>query len=196
MKEAAEADGNADFVEPEMPEEIREDIKFKDYISKEKKYVVCLDTLGQDRELTKDQQRFVLNACSKYQSIWAEFEKEKVKQDIELRVASNEADKLWAEENKEAQIEEEAKIVEEKMIEVEDVKDDDHQKLFKTSLSLEYQANFMKDNEEMVRRFEELKKIKTLKYGKLYQAILYLLGYDWDKVTESGTQKFHWKTAK
>lgn len=38
-----------DFPEPDMPEDIRDDILTQPYTCGEKKYIVCLDTLGQDR---------------------------------------------------------------------------------------------------------------------------------------------------
>ena len=179
-----------------MPEEIRENIPFKPYVSKDKKYVICLDTLGQDRKLSDDQMRFALNACQKYKEIWESFEKEKIQQDVVLRVGANESDKAWLEEHKDAQAEEEAKIIEERLVEIEDFADDDHKKLFSTHFALEHQAKFLQENEDMKKRFEDLKQVKVIKFGKIFQALFYFLGYDWDKVVEAGTQSFHWKTAK
>ena len=43
-----------------MPEDIAEDLPLKPYIANDKKYVICIDTLGQDCELTVDQKRFAL----------------------------------------------------------------------------------------------------------------------------------------
>jgi hypothetical protein len=54
----------------------------------------------------------------------------------------------------------------------------------------------MKEREEFKTRMDDFKKYKVVKYGKFMQALMYLLGYDKEKVVEPGTQKFFWKTAK
>lgn len=64
-RDAAVKDGGT-FEEPEMPEDIKDDIKTQPYTCAEKKYIVCLDTLGQDRELTDDQKRFALKSVKKF----------------------------------------------------------------------------------------------------------------------------------
>lgn len=50
--------------------------------------------------------------------------------------------------------------------------------------------------EEFKSRLVQFKDIKVIKYGKFMQALLYFLGYEWDKIVEKGTQKFFWKSAK
>jgi hypothetical protein len=44
-REDAQKNGT-DVAEPEMPEDIKDDIQTKPYNCMEKKYIVCLDTLG------------------------------------------------------------------------------------------------------------------------------------------------------
>ena len=52
------------------------------------------------------------------------------------------------------------------------------------------------DEEKLKPRLDEMKDYKVVKFGRFIQSLLYLLGYDKDKVVEPGTQKFFWKTAK
>jgi len=52
-----------------------EKIEEKPFNIKKKSYVVCLDTLGQDREFTDDQRRFVLETIKKFRAMWEEKER-------------------------------------------------------------------------------------------------------------------------
>lgn len=47
---------------------------------------MCLDTLGQDREFTEDQRRFVLRTVQEFIAIWEEKERSCLRNDIERRV--------------------------------------------------------------------------------------------------------------
>jgi hypothetical protein len=76
---ANKADGaDAGPVEPEEP---WEDIQAKPFITSEQKFVICIDTLGQDRELSDEQKRFALKTAQDFKDAWEKFEKEKVEQD-------------------------------------------------------------------------------------------------------------------
>jgi hypothetical protein len=47
----------------------------------EVKFVVCLDSLGQDREFSEDQRRFVLNTIKRYIQFWEDSEKRALDRD-------------------------------------------------------------------------------------------------------------------
>lgn len=96
-KEAAVKAGEA--FEPEEKEWV--EIANEDFAVQAQKFVVCIDTLGQDRQLTDDQKRFALTTTSKFRELWEVFEKEKVQQDIDLRINVNNADRDWSAENSE-----------------------------------------------------------------------------------------------
>ena len=109
----------------------------------------------------------------------------------------NTTDKEWIGDNKDRILEEEEKYVDDKILEIEDqIVDDDHRTLCGNKFHLEYQCLIFKEREEFQTRFADLKNYKVIKYGKFIQGLLYFLGYDKEKVTEPGTQKFFWKTAK
>ena len=52
-----------------------EKITMKDFIVEEKTFVIGLDTLGQDRQLTEEQKEFVINTAMKFRDTWNEVEK-------------------------------------------------------------------------------------------------------------------------
>ena len=43
------------------------------------------------------------------------------------------------------------------------------------------------ESEDFKTRLDQLKQVTVLKHGKIFQALLYLLGYSWDSVVEPGT---------
>jgi len=51
-------------------------IESSPYQTFEEKWIVCIDTMGQDRELTDEQKRFALSTVQKYKDIWEKVEQE------------------------------------------------------------------------------------------------------------------------
>lgn len=89
------------------------EIETPPFLNKEEKLVVCLDTLGQDRQLTDDQKRFALETVAKFKTAWENFDEQKLRIDRDARIRSNEEDKAWLEENLERLLVQETKFVEE-----------------------------------------------------------------------------------
>ena len=58
---------------------------------------MCLDTLGQDREFTDEQRRFVLETVKNFSSIWERREQENLTKDRNLRLTMAEQDKDYNE---------------------------------------------------------------------------------------------------
>ena len=48
------------------------------------KFVVCLDTMGQDREFTNDQRRFVLETVLAFKKAWEQSEVRVMDNDVEI----------------------------------------------------------------------------------------------------------------
>lgn len=72
-----------------------EKLEEKPFISKKKSYVVCLDTLGQDREFTDEQRRFVLNTIKTFKGLWEEREKQNLTNDRDHRLHELEFEREW-----------------------------------------------------------------------------------------------------
>jgi hypothetical protein len=181
----------------EEPETEWEDIQAAPYNTEEQKFVVCIDTLGQDRELSDDQKRIALQTAQDFKDAWEKFETDKLTGDRDQRMVIGTTDKEWVAENFDKVKDEEEKYVDDKILEIEaDIADDDHRALCGNKFKLEFQCLVFKEREEFQTRFADLKKYKVVKYGKFMQGLLYFLGYTKDSVVETGTQKFFWKTAK
>lgn len=65
------------------PEEVDwPEIKERDFIVSEENYVICMDTIGQDREFTQEEIDFTLKTIFDFKENWTETEKENLKSDI------------------------------------------------------------------------------------------------------------------
>ncbi len=66
-------------------------------MTKPRKFVVCLDTLGQDRTFTDEQRRFALETVKNFAAIWERREGENLTKDRNLRLQMSEIDKEYVE---------------------------------------------------------------------------------------------------
>lgn len=60
-------------------------------------YVVCMNTLGQDRKLTEEQQLYVKRAVQKFRDQWELTEQKNLSDDITMKIASMEKDRVYKE---------------------------------------------------------------------------------------------------
>ena len=66
-----------------------------------------MDTLGQDRELTEDQRRFVLKTIAQFKQIWEEKERENLRRDRDRRIAQLEKERELGDNGEPAKLQEE-----------------------------------------------------------------------------------------
>jgi hypothetical protein len=85
-----------------------------------KKFVVCMDCMGQDRELTADQKRFVLDAVLRFKKHWEEFEHAKLIEDRDALLKEREEDATRFNEEKLADIKQREDDIIEKVFNPED----------------------------------------------------------------------------
>ena len=93
LQEEAEAAG-----EPFVPEKkVFEEITAKPFKTQKVQLVVCLNTLGQDRNFSDDERKAALRTVQQYRDIWEQNEQENLKADIEHRLDQLDADKKYKE---------------------------------------------------------------------------------------------------
>ncbi len=68
---------------------------------------MCLDTLGQDREFTDDQRRFVLETIKNFRAIWEQKERDNLTFDRDHRLGELEFEKEWIEQTENVALAEE-----------------------------------------------------------------------------------------
>lgn len=94
-KQGAEEDGDADqTMNSEALSSSRkwDEIKPKAFKTKKVQFVVCLNTLGQDREFTEEEMKFAQRTIRDFGAQWEKIEHNNLEQDIFMRIASIEHD--------------------------------------------------------------------------------------------------------
>lgn len=79
-------------------------------------FVVCLNTMGQDREFTADEKRFALQTVKQYRDIWEARETENLKKDVLFKINNSDFDKLYKDHYEAQDQQEIEKIIEESVI--------------------------------------------------------------------------------
>jgi hypothetical protein len=74
-----------------------EDIKPQPYLTQKVSFVVCLNTMGQDREFTDDEKKFALRTIRAYRDRWEEVEKSNLEQDVIKTIKRLQFDKEYKE---------------------------------------------------------------------------------------------------
>jgi len=73
------------------------DIEPAPYLTRKETFVVCLNTMGQDREFTKEEKEFALREAQRYRDRWEQLEKENLEADVLRRVQNMAQDKEYKE---------------------------------------------------------------------------------------------------
>ena len=66
-------------------------------MTKKVQYVVCMNTMGQDREFTQDEIKFALDCTKNYRNEWQRIENKNLRADIDRKLDNMEAEKLYRE---------------------------------------------------------------------------------------------------
>lgn len=140
--------------EPFVPEVKEWDkLEEKPFLTKKKSYVVCLDTIGQDREFTDDERRFVLETVKHFRAIWEERERKNLTFDREHRLKEIEFEKEWIEQTENVILnEEEEKYAEEGVIakdnEGNGFQDEDSKELYNRLMRINFTAKLFNERNE------------------------------------------------
>lgn len=174
----------------------------KPFLSTEEKFVVCLDTMGQDREFTPEQRRFVLNTVDKYRKIWEAEQRDNLTRDRDERLSLVKGEASGeAEDREEGDRPEPLAELERHIEEVIAAREDEHlDEEQKDGLSKELRLNKIGETFSMNQEWQDdLKKLtntRVLKMPKILQSLMYLLGFTKEVVCEPNSQSFFWKKAK
>lgn len=146
VKEEKERAGEPYVPEPKEWDKLEE----KPFITKKKQYVVCLDTLGQDREFTDDQRRFVLETIKNFRGIWEEKERQNLTHDRDHRLGELDFEREWIEQTENiALAEEEDKYAEDGVTQKDNegngFPDEESKELYNRLMRLTFTATLFKD---------------------------------------------------
>ncbi len=173
-----------------------EEAKEPEYKTKPLSYVVCLDTLGQDRGFAEEQKRAVAEMVHKYKLRWEDRERLRLTSDRKLKESEKEKDPEFQEKVIPGLQEEEDKAVEEQIAALAEER--------------ELGEEEKKAKEKLIRRETKAKSIATgalkdkvlsingynvVKLPRIMQTLFYLLSYKCEDLCEPETNKLFWKKA-
>ena len=176
-----------------------ERIEEKAYATKKKRYVVCVDTIGQDREMLESERRLVLETVKKFRGIWEEKERESLRRDRERRIAQLEDEKDHIDSGDNVKLaDEEEKFVEDgsSSVDQDQFPDDESKDLFAKNLKIKFLAKLLAENDEWKKSLLSLKDTTVIKMPRILQSVFYLLQFKREDVCQPNSNKFFWKFAK
>jgi len=184
-------EGEEDYLEPPQLEEEKE----PEYLSKEISYVVCLDSLGQDREFTEDQKKFVIDTIKQYKEVWQQHERDLLTEDRKLKEEEQEKDAEFLDKEYSRLREDEKRYIEEKITATTIEMDEDEKREKEDRFKCEFNVKQITEGS-----FREgilnLSKYNVVKMERIMQTLFYLLGYTREDLCEVGTNKLFWKKAR
>lgn len=171
-------------------------IEYADFISNEQKFVVCLDTMGQDRPLTDEQKRFVLTVVQKFRENWERAEKASLIADREAKIAALSKEPAIEAEATQSVLEQIERTVEELLAnEAKEYEDDEQKEIEVGQLRLTATAKVFQTGawEEYIK---EIREQHVIKMPKIVQSLLFLLQEDRAQICEPDSNKLFWKKAR
>jgi len=168
------------------------EIEEREFDFEERKFVLCVDTLGEDRELTEEERKYVSELSEYFVKSWEESEKRQLSRDIDLFI---EAQKNI---NREEFIDNlTQKLSEEISTQYQEDENDTElkQNYKKACIATEFYRGKLQE-EEVKNMIKSLASYRVVKFKTLIQNVMYLLGYQKGQVNHPGTNMLEWKEVK
>lgn len=70
---------------------------YQPFKNQKEQFVICLNTMGQDRQFTADEKNFALTTVRHFKKTWEAVEKKNLERDIAQKIEANDYDKLYKE---------------------------------------------------------------------------------------------------
>ena len=215
IDDAQENGGNVTEIEEEWKNMEWDEIQEKEFEYEEQKYVLCGDTLGEDREIPEEKRARFEELAKFFVKCWEESENRQLSNDIDLQIkyledfnkddylddlndklddaANNKTDNQDEEEEAEGEAEEEAAAAAAGISidkgEVSELKLTYRQAVAKTEV---LKKAFLED-EEIKEYLTMLKDYRVVKYLGIIQTALILIGYTKEEINIPGTNILNWK---
>jgi len=192
--------GDGNTQQPELPQKPEKEIVVEnDFEKKEKKYILSIDTLGQDREFEENEKIFIFEIVKRLRERWEDREKNILLKDREIRLEMKRSEKSYLEINPKDKYQD----IEDKFIKdylTETFGDNQPTDTFKLM-----QENFARSRLilKTIMEDENLKKLvlsfnqmDVIEYEIVFQNILYFIGIDNKEINEEETNKLFWKKSR
>lgn len=177
----------------EEEEKVYEEIVEAPYQTVQIKFIVALDTLGQDRCFDESQVEKVINWVEFFRKEWERAENQCLKRDISCFTVQNLKDQQKINEKQADWAEEEKNLLEEAIKNLDPALPEDLKQIETQSAFLEL---FRKRLIDEFSAILDLVNYHIVKHSKLIKIALYLSGVERASIIEPGTNYLNWKKAK
>ena len=177
----------------EEEEKVFEEIIEAPYKVKEIKFVVALDTLGQDRQFTDEEKQKILNWVEFFANEWERAENQSMKKDVLAHITQSLKDQIKINEKQHDWAEEEKNLIEETYRNLDPNMLDDLKYIESQSALLElYRRRIIEDFPVLL----DFSNYHLVKFGKVFKIAFYLIGVDREAIIEPRTNCISWKKGK
>ena len=190
-------------LESEIEEWKEEPVKLADYDKEDKKLILCLDTLGQDRVFTEDEFKYIINVCKSIKTSLENYEQRLLEKDRDSKIKFDESEtKLKTEgdleeekfyENADNAIAEYYETDEFKELKLEE---NDPRRVIEGNIA---KANYIKSQLLEGSVLETLKTFaewEFVEYEKVFQNLFYFAQAEPILINEPETNKIEWTRAR
>lgn len=202
IEDAEDAGQNVAEIEEEWNNIVWPEIKEKDFEIERKEFVLCADTLGEDRGISEAHRKYLEESANFFVKCWEQSEKNQLSNDIDrqLEYIKN-LNKEEFLKNFNDKFEDD---VNEKIKNYEREQEEEQQQQEPTELQVNYvqayfRAEFLRESlaDEEVKGFiTALKEYRVVKFLGIIQNALILAGYLKEQINVPGTNILDWKKAK
>ena len=161
------------------------------FLVTKKEFVVCIDTLGQDRPISEEDRKYVEELVKLFANSWQEKEQQLLSKDINKQL------ELTKDIEYTEVVEEYTKRLEEEADnrEVPPEADDFEREYIAQTARVEFLRDLLMQD-EYKNKLKELVNFRVLKFPGIIQNALYLIGYEKEQVDLPGTNVLNWKEAR
>ena len=179
-------------------------IEFAPFKTFKEEYVVCLDTLGQDRQFSDDEKRFTLETVMAYKDAWEKQEVASLTADRDRKLAllnpPVEGEGIGeVEQQQEKEVTEAMESIEldNDYFEPNLMQDDAVLKeIMDNQKTLMIEAKCFTEKEEWIQVLRGIKEFRVLKMPHIIQALFFLNKFPREQICEPNSNKLSWKKAK
>jgi hypothetical protein len=192
IQEAQDQEQPVEEIEEEWKNIEWPEIEEKEFEYDDRKFVLCVDTLGEDRELTEAERNYVSDLATNFVKCWEESERRQLSRDIDLYI---EAQRTV---NKEEFVENIASKLNEDIntqYQEDEADSEAKQNYKKAAIAAEFYKNKLLE-EDVKKLIKSLADYRVIKFKPLIQNVMYFLGYKKGQVNIPGTNVLEWKEVK
>jgi len=178
-----------------------EELEFAPFNVMQKKFVICVDTMGQDCEISNEQRRQVLETISIFREQWERAEVQCLTQDRDRRIELAQRDPSIETELNEKVTEIIGKAVED-LLAIEqpegvEPKDEETKQIDLSLVRLTTQVQMFKAPEGILHEcIAEIAHFHVIKMPRIIQSLMFLMQIDHDAICEPDSNRLFWKHAK